>query len=97
MSSFRHDWELCYPGYHPVGYRLRISGATHWLRFHSLPRSKRHADTDAEWAELLYRQERLGEEIFGFGSPCWMAQTCWETPEGFVDGDYVVDKHGGGE
>jgi hypothetical protein len=58
MSEFNADWHRLRAGLFPIGYLLRRDGATHWLRFHSLPASKRYAETPDEWQILLSRRKR---------------------------------------
>jgi hypothetical protein len=47
----------------PFGWWLR--GGPTWVRFHSLPESKRYADTEMESAEILNRHTTLIEELAG--------------------------------
>jgi hypothetical protein len=85
MSGFEASWRRHYPHHHPVGYMMRWGGAEHWLRFHSLPSSKRHADTHQERQILLARQNELAKEVLGADATCWLVQACWVTPEGMID------------
>lgn len=48
-----------------VGHVLRRAMSHRWLRVHSLPNSKRYAETEAEYAELLRRHNELALEILG--------------------------------
>lgn len=77
MVDFKAAWDSYYPGHHPIGYMMRGTGAQYWLRFHSLPESKRYAETENERRILLCRQNELAEEILGQDVPCWLVQTCW--------------------
>jgi len=54
----------------PCGYFLRGEADLNWLRIHSLPRSKRYADTPAEWTELLRRQNTVATRLLGESSSC---------------------------
>lgn len=82
MTGFRQLWARHYPNIEPVGYELRRAGARHWVRFHSLPRSKRYPDTSAEWDLLLARQNELASAVLGENQGCWLAQSHWEvTPD----------------
>ncbi len=78
MTGFRQFWARHYPSIEPVGYELRNAGVRHWVRFHSLPRSKRRPDTSAEWAELLARQNELASAVLGEKPGCWLVQSHWE-------------------
>lgn len=89
MNPFQHIWSRFHAGHWPVGYRLRGSGAVNWVRFHSLPNSKRYADSDDERRTILQRQNLLASEVLG-PDPCWLVQTHWITPAGMTD---VADAH----
>lgn len=84
MNPFQHLWSLFHEGHWPIGYRLRESGAANWVRFHSLPNSKRYADSDDERRTLLQRQNLLAAEVLK-SDPCWLVQTHWITPAGVID------------
>lgn len=61
-SDILPDWQRRFPGCEPIGYRLRKAFPKRWVRFHSLPGSKRYAENEAETATLLERHNRvLGE------------------------------------
>jgi hypothetical protein len=51
----------------PVSHLLRRAILDRWLRVHSLPQSKRYAETDVEYEELIRRHnaESLVELVFG--------------------------------
>lgn len=84
MNPFQQLWSRFHDGHWPVGYRLRESGAANWVRFHSLPNSKRYADSDDERRIILQRQNLLAAEVLK-SDPCWLVQTHWVTPAGMVD------------
>ena len=84
MSGFDENWYRLRAGLFPIGYLLRRDGATHWLRFHSLPASKRYAETQDEWQILLSRQNELAKKVLG-EEPCWLVQSHWVTPAGTTD------------
>jgi hypothetical protein len=52
-------WESRWPGEEPVGYMLRWGNESRWVRFHSLPDSKRYATTVKEKAEVLRRSHSI--------------------------------------
>lgn len=91
MSDFKAVWRSRYPTCEPVGYLMRWAKAEHWLRFHSLPESKRYAETDEEKAILLGRQNQLADQVLGSGEPCWLVQTCWIVPAGRIDASGHTD------
>lgn len=90
MNPFQLIWSRFHEGHLPVGYRLTGSGAANWVRFHSLPNSKRYADSDEERCTVLQRQNLLAGEVLGT-DPCWLVQTHWITPAGVTDVADVYD------
>jgi hypothetical protein len=48
-------WDHQFPNCPPVGYLLREAFPNRWVRFHSLPESKRYPDDDTEYAIVIYR------------------------------------------
>ncbi len=70
--SFLKFWNTHFEGHRPVGHHLRDSLHLRWVRFHSLPGSKRYAETDEEWAILFERHNRIADEVLGDGSRCWL-------------------------
>ncbi len=91
-SIFEAAWRRYHPDHEPVGYRMLTNEVRMltddvqcWVRFHSLPESKRYADTSAEREILLYRANTLASEILGEDGACWLVQTKWVTPEGSFD------------
>jgi hypothetical protein len=49
------DWDRCFPNCEPIGHRLRETFPERWVRFHSLPESKRYPEDEAEYVEALSR------------------------------------------
>jgi hypothetical protein len=56
-------WDLRYPNCPPLGHVLRRAFPDRWVRFHSLPDSKRDPENDAELAEVLARHNRILGEL----------------------------------
>lgn len=56
----------------PLGWMLRQEMPARWMRIHSLPESKRHAETHAERRLLLQRQNAVARDVLGEGTPCWL-------------------------
>ena len=56
-------WERDWPGIHP--FRDNREPWDQWVRFHSLPGSKRYADTDAERSEIVRRHTTVLNELLG--------------------------------
>ena len=57
------DWDRWYPNCEPIGYLLREAFPDRWVRFHSLPESKRYPEVEAEYAEVLARHNRILGEL----------------------------------
>jgi hypothetical protein len=85
MSEFEPSWQRFHGTHKPIGYMLRGGRASDWVRFHSLPLSKRYPDTGEEWAILLARQNELAAEVLGEGEACWLVQSHWRTPVGTIE------------
>ncbi|MFI5297683.1 MAG: hypothetical protein ACHREM_06245 [Polyangiales bacterium] len=62
-----NDWDTWFPNCEPVGHHLRVAFPDRWVRFHSLPGSKRYADNDAERATILERHNRVLGDLVGQG------------------------------
>lgn len=62
---WKHNW----PDADPIGHRLRDPYRERWVRFHSLPESKRYADSAEEYAEIVRRHRTVLAELPGDGAP----------------------------
>jgi hypothetical protein len=69
-STFTDCWHRKYPACPPVSYLFKWRLADRWFRFHSLPESKRYAESDAEREELLTRQNAVLLDVIGEGEEC---------------------------
>lgn len=58
-------WERAWPGGHPIADELKHWFPDRWVRFHSLPESKRYADTSGEYDEILRRHNTVLTELCG--------------------------------
>lgn len=58
-------WEQKWPGSRPAADELKSLFPDRWVRFHSLPGSKRYADTEAEYEILLDRHHTVLLELAG--------------------------------
>jgi hypothetical protein len=52
-----------------VGHELRAGAPAQWVRFHSLPESKRYPENESEYAVLLGRHHRVLDELDASLSP----------------------------
>ena len=57
------DWNRWYPNCEPIGHCLREAFPDRWIRFHSLPESKRYPEDEAEYIEVLARHNRILGEL----------------------------------
>jgi hypothetical protein len=58
-------WKENYSGIVPLGYVLREFFSDRWFRIHSLPNSKRYADSEDEMQAILDRQNTLISDLIG--------------------------------
>ncbi|MCH2546923.1 MAG: hypothetical protein MK052_04845 [Alphaproteobacteria bacterium] len=58
-------WQKKFSGIPPLGYLLRENFGSRWIRFHSLPESKRYAENDQEMSIILNRATILANEVLG--------------------------------
>lgn len=69
-ERIRQQWNLAFPDTVPVGAICRDLYLHRWVRVHSLPESKRYAETEPERREVLRRYNRFGSHVLGEGEPC---------------------------
>ena len=53
------NWDSRFPNCPPIGYLLRDAFHDRWVRFHSLPESKRYPEDEAEYQILLERHNAI--------------------------------------
>ncbi len=58
-DEFRSFWDTNFGLCPPIGYLLRQTYHDRWFRIHSLPDSKRYAETEDEYREILRRHNTL--------------------------------------
>ncbi|GAA4215965.1 DUF3885 domain-containing protein [Actinocatenispora rupis] len=62
-AALRRAWHERWPEVMPLGYLFRHHVTDRWVRFHSLPGSKRYAEDEPEYRTILGRQETLLDEL----------------------------------
>jgi hypothetical protein len=72
LTDFRQDWRRFYGDVPPLSFVLRET-STPWVRFHSLPNSKRHAETLDEDDVVLKRANTVSAFALG-NDPVWLVQ-----------------------
>lgn len=70
-SNFEEEWARHYSDAVPVGWCLREYPNIAWVRFHSLPKSKRYAETENEYATIISRGNLLADRLLGPDASCW--------------------------
>ncbi|WP_328433241.1 DUF3885 domain-containing protein [Streptomyces sp. NBC_00425] len=78
QTALTELWQQRWPDCPPVGYRLRDPYRDVWVRFHSLPDSKRYAQDESEYAVVLERYNTVLEELFA-GSDVYVIIPLWAT------------------
>src|SRR6218665_1220013 len=68
-------WQNAFGPSLPAGFLCRETLADRWLRIHSLPESKRYAETAAERTELLRRQNAVASYVLGEIAECQLIVT----------------------
>ncbi|UWP80436.1 DUF3885 domain-containing protein [Dactylosporangium fulvum] len=61
-------WNSRWPECRPIAHELKIAYTNRWIRFHSLPQSKRYPDTEPEYAVVLHRHNTVLDELDVRGS-----------------------------
>ena len=77
--EFNKYWELNYPESNPIGHELKSVYPNRWLRIHSLPKSKRYAESEVEYQIILDRQNQLISELIGENTEIIIVSGQYET------------------
>lgn len=72
MENIEQWWAARFGDTPPVGYCLRQAFDSRWLRVHSLPESKRYAESAAEHDEVLRRAWVCACELLPEGEAVWI-------------------------
>lgn len=59
-AHLTRTWEAQWPGQEPLSYLIKTKRS---VRFHSLPASKRYADSEREYQEILRRQQAILRDL----------------------------------
>jgi hypothetical protein len=70
MWNIEDWWSAFYGSATPISYILRREIPGRWMRIHSLPESKRYAETAREYSLLLSRHNEVAADILGLKSRC---------------------------
>lgn len=63
IELLSQQWASKWPGVRPITYELRDTARDRWVRFHSLPNSKRYAETEDERQEILRKDHQALAEL----------------------------------
>ncbi|QDK82573.1 hypothetical protein EXU85_29775 [Spirosoma sp. KCTC 42546] len=64
-EEFKIFWASRYPDTIPISYLFKQDYPDRWFRIHSLPKSKRYAECEDEWAILLTRHNQIITDLLG--------------------------------
>jgi hypothetical protein len=65
LNTLDRLWSENFDGVEPLAYELKHKLNERWVRFHSLPESKRYPENASEYAEVLNRYNKILREHFG--------------------------------
>ncbi|MDF3145053.1 MULTISPECIES: hypothetical protein [unclassified Streptomyces] len=75
-------WRERRPSGPPLAHTFRSTYADRWVRFHSLPGSKRYPESEGEYATALERYNTILDELFA-GTEVFVVTADWsDTPNG---------------
>jgi hypothetical protein len=74
-DEFRSFWDTNFGLCPPIGYLLRQIYHDRWFRIHTLPGSKRYAETEDEYREILRRHNTLIGDLLGGNSEFLLLMT----------------------
>jgi hypothetical protein len=72
LAELEAAWEARWSNTPPVGFMLRDVHVDRWVRFHTLPESKRYPDSEDEYTTILNRHHTLLDEL-GLQGRCYAA------------------------
>ncbi len=68
-TEFEQYWASGYGSTPPISFLFKWDFSERWVRIHSLPESQRYAASDADWKELLHRQNTMLTDLIGSNAP----------------------------
>jgi hypothetical protein len=68
MNKLEFDlfWQKKYPGTLPINNLFGLTLKNRWIRIHSLPESKRYAETEAEYSIIFERQNTIISDLIAY-------------------------------
>lgn len=64
-EEFNSLWKIKFPEAYPIGNELKWIYEKRWFRIHSLPDSKRYAETEKEYQIIFKRQNEIIDDLIG--------------------------------
>lgn len=89
-EQFEILWASRYHKTIPISHLFKYDYSDRWFRIHSLPESKRYANSDEEWRILLSRQNSIITDILGHNSKVLIVTGEYHY-EGYVDTNALED------
>jgi hypothetical protein len=77
LKELDHFWQQKFPDIPPLAYDLKRLCADRWVRFHSLPDSKRYAETPEEHKIILERHTTVIEDLNISRSSLFLVTSQW--------------------
>ncbi|MFC8245026.1 DUF3885 domain-containing protein [Streptomyces chartreusis] len=74
-------WQRQFPKGPPIAHELRTAYSDRWVRFHSLPDSKRYPEAEEEYAIALHRYNTILDELFE-GTDVYVVTVAWSWEPG---------------
>jgi hypothetical protein len=85
-KEFNDYWKKEYPDAFPINHELKYVYPERWFRIHSLPESKRYADSKSEYTTIFSRQNKLMLDLVGDGTEVI-------TAFGIYQGDDIINNN----
>lgn len=64
-EEFKSLWKSKFSDAYPIGHELKLVYENRWFRIHSLPESKRYAETKDEYQIIYERHNEIIEDLIG--------------------------------
>lgn len=72
INKLNKLWSESFDDLAPLAYELKHLLSERWVRFHSLPDSKRYPENELEYAEVLSRYNKILKEHFGLNTELYV-------------------------
>ena len=72
INTLNKIWSENFDGLAPLAYELKHQLSDRWVRFHSLPESKRYPENEFEYVEVLSRYNKILREHFGLNAQLYV-------------------------